>query len=390
MNSDNVVFGFLQRMRDPSVCVIDHVGPIPPDELEEAFVLLKQHPSLTKLVLNRNLFEPKYTFFLADALAVNCTLQWLRIAWNAIGEQGTTALCDALMSNKKNVLQHLNLCGCRIGTLGRQSVLRLLQSPQCHLRVLNLRFCALQNEGFAELCKVLQQDKNLMELNVESNAIRNLEPMVEVLRTNDTLQNLYLDFNQIGEWASFCGVMKQNKSIRLLSLSTNPISPDTDAHFADVLKVNSSLVQLRMMNLKVTLNQIIDSLRFNTHLKHFNITSTPWNLSGVNSLIEVLRCNSTLTYWSSTNLCVPDHSYAPLKEALNSNTSLRSIRLFHVDFDDLTDEISKRNEQLYQSVTASTTIFLAIRRWRSSELNYAPREIVKMIGMYIMNIISSC
>eukprot|EP00747_Dinoflagellata_sp_TGD_P182600 gnl/TRDRNA2_/TRDRNA2_36907_c0_seq2.p1 gnl/TRDRNA2_/TRDRNA2_36907_c0~~gnl/TRDRNA2_/TRDRNA2_36907_c0_seq2.p1 ORF type:complete len:654 (-),score=124.37 gnl/TRDRNA2_/TRDRNA2_36907_c0_seq2:67-2028(-) len=96
--------------------------------------------TLTELDLSDNqLSQPEAATALAHAIAGSGVLQVLRLNRNSLGDDGVCELADALdPANADSVLQHLELCSCRIGTAGAQYLFACLANGNETLRVLRL------------------------------------------------------------------------------------------------------------------------------------------------------------------------------------------------------------------------------------------------------------
>ena len=112
---------------------------------------------------------------LAAALGVNGSLTKMSLAWNELGVEGTKAICEALEQNK--TLKELDLCSGNIGVniggaAGAKNVAKML-GVNGSLTALDLSNNYLMDEGVSAVCKAIQSNKEtkLVSLNFKNNHI---------------------------------------------------------------------------------------------------------------------------------------------------------------------------------------------------------------------------
>ncbi|KAK2504108.1 hypothetical protein MC885_011176 [Smutsia gigantea] len=108
----------------------------------------------------------------------------------------------------------------------------------------------LSEEGAALLLQGLCSNVVVRLLDLKGNNLRaaGAEALGRLLRQNKCIQNLTLEWNNLGAWedafATFCGALAANSALRQLDLRNNQISHKGAEELALALKSNASLQQL--------------------------------------------------------------------------------------------------------------------------------------------------
>ncbi|CAF3143188.1 unnamed protein product [Rotaria socialis] len=176
---------------------------------------------------------------------------------------------------------------------------------------IHLNDCNLSNEALQAFLHGLVTNTTCKTLELKGNRIHGAgtEALAQVLRRNQTLQNLRLEWNQIGAmdspaFSSFCDAISMNKSLIELDLRNNDISHVGGSELAAVLKRN---VTLRILDLR-------------------------WNNIGPvggRALLAVCQSNSTLNEIQLTGNNVPDDIMQNINNALAKNTEKRQVHFGH-------------------------------------------------------------
>lgn len=138
--------------------------------------------------------------------------------------------------------QSLTLDTCR--ALGK-----LLQK-EALLTELVLSDCMLSDEGATLLLQGLCVNTVVRFLDLKGNNLcaAGAEALGKLLRQNKSIQSLTLEWNSLGPWedafATFCGALAANSTLRQLDLRNNQISHKGAEELALALRSNASLQQL--------------------------------------------------------------------------------------------------------------------------------------------------
>ena len=92
---------------------------------------------------------------MADALRVSPSVTELNLFNNSIKDEGVTAICEALQSNKETKLASLNIVSNSIGPAGAKSV-AAMAAVVASLTRLNVKYNDLGDEGRAIISSAVQ------------------------------------------------------------------------------------------------------------------------------------------------------------------------------------------------------------------------------------------
>ncbi|VTJ57772.1 leucine-rich repeat-containing protein 45 isoform X4 [Marmota monax] len=126
---------------------------------------------------------------------------------------------------------------------------KLLQN-QTLLTELVLSDCMLSEEGTTLLLQGLCANTVIRFLDLKGNNLRaaGAEALGKLLRQNQSIQSLTLEWNNLGTWedafATFCGGLAANSTLQQLDLRNNQISHKGAEELALALKGNATLQQL--------------------------------------------------------------------------------------------------------------------------------------------------
>ena len=131
---------------------------------------------LTSLDLSNNLLCGVTTFgsgtytaegitAIAEALRVNGGLTALNLSNNDLEDEGVSAICKAIQSNKETKLTSLNFKNNRISSVGANAVAAMVAVTGA-LTTLSLAQNMLGEEGTKAICEALEQNETLKELDI--------------------------------------------------------------------------------------------------------------------------------------------------------------------------------------------------------------------------------
>lgn len=241
--------------------------------------------------------------------------------------------------------QSLTLDTCR--ALGK-----LLQK-EALLTELVLSDCMLSDEGATLLLQGLCVNTVVRFLDLKGNNLRaaGAEALGKLLRQNKSIQSLTLEWNSLGPWedafATFCGALAANSTLRQLDLRNNQISHKGAEELALALRSNASLQQL--------------DLRWN-HI----------GLLGGRALANCLPSNRTLWRLELAGNSIPSDVLRAVEQAMDRNqdqqaTVRESQARAHIlskevqhlreekskQFLDLMETIDRQRQEMAKSSTAS-------------------------------------
>ncbi|KAG0037583.1 hypothetical protein BGZ82_002261 [Podila clonocystis] len=190
--------------------------------------------TLQELNLARNKLTDQDVVILSKALSSNSTLQKLDLCLNSFSQEGTQAVAEYLASSGQ-VLKEIDLSDNEISEEGGVAVGSSLAQNTTLER---LRMSSVMDpplpveeglEGFiafdaelAELNKALTADQAL-ELRADGDTV--LETIAQSLRTNSTLQELWMDYCNISPVGAeaLAGALRENKGLVTVRMRNNSV-----------------------------------------------------------------------------------------------------------------------------------------------------------------------
>ena len=324
--------------------------------------ILRVNKTLTLVLFMTNGFVSAHTVQqLADSLMVNKTLNCLMFMGNAwgndavrilagymkrseslsslylncgdIGDAGATALAEVLRTN--TTLNSLGLCN--NPGIGNPSVISLCEALKVNttLSSLDLSGTGISDAGVLSLVEVLKTNaSSLTSLLLSDIKIshQSLKSIAEVLRVNSTLKDLKFKGNKVGVGGTklIAESLKANTTLKLLSLSRNNIKAKCGRLFSDSLKVNGTLESLTLA--KNALGSrgaqlLSEGLRVNTSLRHLDLSWNSIGSEGAESIAETIRVNASLTSLKLQGNNIGDPGANKVSEALKVNVCLEDLNL---------------------------------------------------------------
>ena len=258
---------------------------------------VKVHLSMS---LNDNEIHEEGVLFIAEMLSnVNIIIDNLNISNNALGVQGITHLSESLKQNRS--LKHLEVSGCQLDSAGAASLASALRTNST-LERLDIDENAIGDGGIAHLAEALKCNKVLKHLDVSECDMTDAALLAEVLHTNNTLENICMNGNMLGDQST--------------------------AKLAESLKVNKTLEDLDVSNCKIThtgVASLADALCANNTLESLSINENALEDQGIAHLSEALKLNKTLKRLYVSSCEMTDAGVASLADALCKNNALESL-----------------------------------------------------------------
>eukprot|EP00511_Aplanochytrium_stocchinoi_P002917 CAMPEP_0204843886 /NCGR_PEP_ID=MMETSP1346-20131115/48242_1 /ASSEMBLY_ACC=CAM_ASM_000771 /TAXON_ID=215587 /ORGANISM="Aplanochytrium stocchinoi, Strain GSBS06" /LENGTH=984 /DNA_ID=CAMNT_0051983107 /DNA_START=91 /DNA_END=3046 /DNA_ORIENTATION=+ len=289
---------------------------------------LRHNDTLTSLDLYDNQIRDEGASRIADALKINQSLQNLNLRWNNIKDEGASRIADALKINKS--LQNLNLGSNEIGDNGAVAIGNaILKNKKCALVTLHLRGNKIDARGAEKIAEVLKINNTLQELNLDDNDI------------NGTLLNDIYDFFEgtakhiISVFAMIspiCTCTYKKLGIDLYSLEANEIGPEGAGRIADALKINKCL-----QNLNLGFNfikdegasRIADALKINKSLQNLNLGSNEIGDNGAvaigNAILKNKKCALVTLHLRGNK--IDARGAEKIAEVLKINNTLQELNL---------------------------------------------------------------
>uniref|UniRef100_A0A667YHR2 NACHT domain-containing protein n=1 Tax=Myripristis murdjan TaxID=586833 RepID=A0A667YHR2_9TELE len=172
---------------------------------------LTSNPHLTELDLSENKLQDSEVKLLSAGLeSPNCRLETLRMSRCWFSLSSCVSLASALKSNPH--LTELDLSENKLQDSGVKLLSAGLESPNCRLKTLRLRFCRLSESSCASLAWALKSNPHLTELDLSHNNLQ-----------DSGVKLLSAGLESLNCCASLASALKSNPHLTELDLSENKL-----------------------------------------------------------------------------------------------------------------------------------------------------------------------
>ncbi|CAF1988953.1 unnamed protein product [Rotaria magnacalcarata] len=241
------------------------------------------------------------------------------------------------VSGEDNKTKSLNLSSFNIPE-AQCSILGKILTHDFIFTSIQLNDCNLSSDALSALLHGLMTNATCKILELKGNGIQGsgTEALSKVLRKNQTIRTLRLEWNQIGSMNSpafsiFCDALADNKALIDLDLRNNDINHVGASELASALKRNTTL-------------RAID-LRWN------NV-----GLIGGRALLAVCESNATLNELQIIGNNVPDDIMQSIANALSKNTEHRKMHFEHSqNMTVLSRQLQNVHEEKDREITTTLT-----------------------------------
>jgi Ran GTPase-activating protein (RanGAP) involved in mRNA processing and transport len=256
---------------------------------------------LKKLILRGNTIGPKGCDTLCQKLKNNQSLQRLDLSQNPLGRVGGLMLVEFLQGNPQ--LMEVSLADTEIDIDVLVAISAVLLTGSSRLKVCNLenpRIQTLQEDHTVHLGRMLRVDTHLHEIYLGKHKMR-----------DDGVRQLV-------------HFLMENKTLRVLDLRCNELGAEGARHLSTLLSNDCQLVQLNLSG---------------------NRIGEKGNTFGAQALSEALMSNRMLKHLDLNNNGLCGAALLQLASAIDQNSTLQSIALFHSNWD------QKSSFQFHQVLT---------------------------------------
>ncbi|XP_051874587.1 NACHT, LRR and PYD domains-containing protein 12-like [Pristis pectinata] len=273
-------------------------------------------------------------------------LQNLELERNDLTHKCCEALAFILSNN--SMLRNLNLCDNHLGDKGICLLSTTLKQPQCRIQKLNLSNNNLSTGSWEELVSVLMTNQTLRELNVSNNrvgeaglrilstALKNSRCKLQKLGLNNTST---FDFGMMGSYLEetgvevLCDVLRNpNCTLKSLELASNCLSQKNYGELTSAIRINHTLTHLDLSSnviqdtgINVLSMALMDP---SCSIQSLRMTDTKLTPTCCEKLATVLVTNQTLRELDLSMNKLGDSGVHALSTALkNPNCKLETLRL---------------------------------------------------------------
>jgi Ran GTPase-activating protein (RanGAP) involved in mRNA processing and transport len=225
------------------------------------------------LDLSNNFLDDEGAVEIAGILRVPSKLTSLSIAKNPITSLGIAHIAEALKGNSR--ITSLDVSFTNIGPSGASMLFEALRDENSAIRYLDVSHCGIQDDGAADLGRMLRRHKTLETLAVEMNEISEdgSEALMRQLKHNSVLRKLSYGSGNVlspraaDDFAEYLG--KESCSLTILHLDNGVMGPAAVIGLMAGVERSRSLVELNLKgnDLSKCANHVFSAVARNTFLK---------------------------------------------------------------------------------------------------------------------------
>jgi hypothetical protein len=255
---------------------------------------------------------------IADALRVRGGLTALDLSYNRLEDEGVSAVCKAIQSNKETKLASLNFDNNWFGPVGANAVAAMV-AVTGGLTALDLSCNDLKDEGVSAVCEAIQSNKEtkLASLNFGDNDIHPVgaNAVAAMVAVTGGLTALDLSGNDLKDEgvSAVCEAIQNNKETKLASLnmSFNSIGLVGAKSLAAMLAVTGGLTVIDLSG-----NQLC-GIWTDWRGQHGTYTA-----EGITAIADALRVNGALTRVDVRRNNIAGDGAAQLSDAVLGNLKI--------------------------------------------------------------------
>ncbi|NWU62236.1 LRC34 protein, partial [Pterocles burchelli] len=274
------------------------------DDLQVLVSVLQNTVFVTGLDLRFNLLTDAGVKHMATFLQENSTLRYLNLMFNDIGTSGAELIARALHRNE--TLVYLRMTGNKIGNKGGMFFASMLQINST-LEKLDLGDCDMGTQCLIAITTALTRNKSVKAVNLNRPLLYSQQEettvhVAQMLKNNSSLVELHLCKHEMKNFGveRLCEALYENSSLRYLDLSCNKITCDGVKFLGELLKQNQTLEILDL-----SANRIEDAgaiylsealAWYNRTLQALSVVSNNISGKGLVALSDAMKTNMKLSY----------------------------------------------------------------------------------------------
>jgi Ran GTPase-activating protein (RanGAP) involved in mRNA processing and transport len=311
-------------------------GILTDDDVTKILAYLHQHyMHLETLVFPKNQLSSLQ--HIANAARVQySTLRKLDVSGNPAAMPDLSLLVDILTTEDTCRVTHLNLSNNGIGTRkGADFQVKRLLEQNTSIMELRISHNHLGSKAMKSIAEALRNNETLKNLDVSYNKIGNsgLCRLTSNLAISKTfIQSLDLTFNKIGSNGAVNLanlLLDTNRTIKILNLSLNMIGAEGCVLFGSVLKYNHVLEELNLSrnDIREGVVSLAEGLLGSevTHLRRLDLSWNSLTDQGAEALANVLQKNSVLESLKLSSNAIGDDGVCALADALHADMALSEL-----------------------------------------------------------------
>eukprot|EP00900_Chrysochromulina_parva_P012181 jgi/Chrpa1/20964/Chrysochromulina_OHIO_Genome00026601-RA len=312
-------------------------------------VQMMRDDSASKLDLQERDILEEGGMLLAYLVPVMGALTALNLSSNCLNDEGVSAVCEAIQSNKETKLASLNFGDNNISPVGANSVAAMV-AVTGGLMALNLSHNYLKDEGVSAVCEAIQSNKEtkLASLNFKNNGISPVgaNAVAAMVAVTGGLTSINLSGNYL------CGIRTDSYGDQHGTYTAEGITA-----IADALRVNGALTSISLANNMISgiggqfsdgsgdlrgafsiegIAALADALSKSMTLRSVDLSNNSlagvnrsghgtFRPEGINLIADAIRVNGALTKLSLAQNKLEVEGTKAICEALEQNKTLKEL-----------------------------------------------------------------
>lgn len=231
------------------------------------------------------------------------------------------------------LLVHKNVIVCFINSVGMYKwcldhVLLVLQNKT--IKGLVLANVYIGNEGVGRLANALKDNHTITLLNLFMNDITDLTDLIAVVKSNNCVEKLIIDYNKItnANAIQIAGLLRSPNVIKMISLTYTDFDSDGKSTILSSLAVNRSIRSVDLTPIDNLTTDIINVIKANNTIEHmdFGVVATDNNINDISTIITGLEGNTSIVSFGTIgNLDKYTTDKNKLDKILNRNQLLNPL-----------------------------------------------------------------
>ena len=296
---------------------------------------ITNNKTLKELIINNCEITSTGATAIANSLQHNTSLEVLDMSYNAIGKDGATAIAQAITNNK--TLKELIINNCEITSIGATAIANSLQH-NTSLEDLVMSSNAIGKDGATAIAQAITNNKTLKELIINNCEITSTgaTAIANSLQHNTSLEELHMSFNAIGKdgATAIAQAITNNKTLKELIINNCEITSTGATAIANSLQHNTSLEDLVMSSNAIGKDgatAIAQAITNNKTLKELIINNCEITSTGATAIANSLQHNTSLEELDMSFNATGKDGATAIAQAITNNKTLKKLSLYGSD-----------------------------------------------------------
>jgi Ran GTPase-activating protein (RanGAP) involved in mRNA processing and transport len=323
----------------------------------------------TELQLPFNRLSPESAIKINTTLINNPNIQFLNVSCNLLGSEGIKQLfpINELRGLLSNMLR-LDLSNNKLTGTCSENIYSIIAN-NFTLLDLNLNNNLFGDEGIERISKGLDNNCILQNLSLQDNKFTSLgvKFIYENLINNNTLKKIDLSNNtiDIDSGILLASMIKQNEGLESIYLDFCQIGPKCMEGISHALIDNRYLKEIYLKGNKfksIGFKNLSEAIKENSTLKKIDVSNNNLGIIGADCLSESLEINRSITEINLASTNIDVNKIKNISEILKNNESLTKLNLSDNYISKSKDELKFIDDMLKLNKKISDSVFLSNRK----------------------------